>query len=122
MLSVRCNNNNMFRFGLDNFASTNIVDEDNKFLFTMEVPGVTKEEINIDIDDDILTVHVTSKKDVKDDEYLHQEIRKDIDVKRSYQLKNIDPDTLTAKLNDGILTIEASKKEPINTKKNILIE
>lgn len=121
MLSVRCNDNNMFRFGLDNFGSTDIIDSNNEYELKMEVPGVTKDNIKISLEDDILSIHIESKNETKD-EFLHQEIRKDIDVKRNYQLKDIDSDTLSAKLEDGILTIKAKRIEPKNLKKSILIE
>ena len=49
---------------------------DDAYLLTMDVPGVTKENIDVDYTDNILTVHVKKEESEKSDPTFDNEILK----------------------------------------------
>lgn len=87
-------------------------DENNKYIIEAELPGVKKEDINIDIDNGVLTLSAEtgSDKNEKSDNYVYRE-RRYGSVSRSFSLDNIDDENIKAEYKDGILTIDLPKKE-----------
>ncbi len=101
---------------------TDIEETDNAYNLSVEVPGVAKENIEISLEDNTLTINVKneSKKDSK--EYLQKE-RVFMNMSRKYYLENSDPEAIKAKLTDGILTISVGKvKSTLPEKRTISIE
>lgn len=87
-------------------------DEKSKYIIEAELPGVKKEDINIDIDNGVLTLSAEtgSDKNEKNDNYVYRE-RRYGSVSRSFSLDNIDDENIKAQYKDGILTIDLPKKE-----------
>lgn len=77
-------------------------DEDNRYIVEIEMPGVRKENIEIDLKDDVLKI-----KGVRYDN--HKKVIKSYD--KTFNLYNCDPDKIEATLNDGILTLVIDKYE-----------
>ena len=91
----------------------------------MEVPGIAKENISIELEDDVLTISVKqdNKEENKDNKYLRHEIVSTYNFSRGFQVLDADMDNVTAKLENGILTVMVKKKivEKVE-KKTISIE
>jgi HSP20 family protein len=98
---------------------------DKEYVIEAEMPGIKKEDINIHYENDHLTVSVNQEenKEEKDekDKYIHRE-RSVRSFERSIFLEAVNPDQLKAKLEDGILTITAPKKEEVVNKYLVEIE
>lgn len=90
-----------------------------------EMPGFTKDDINIELDDDKLTLSVekTEEKDESNEEekYIHKE-RRSSKMTRTMHFENIDSENIEANLNDGLLEIKLPKLNKDNSKKTIEIK
>ncbi len=97
------------------FANSNIkcdvYEENNKYVIEVELPGFKKENLNIEINDEILTISAFNEVDelnLENRNYLHQERNFGM-FERSFCLKNLNTENVEAKYNDGILSIEIIK-------------
>jgi len=103
---------------------TNILENDDNYTVTSEIPGVSKENIKIDVADNNLTIGVNKKNTNKDEKknYLVKEIS-ETSLSRSFYLDDMDENNITAKMDNGILTITVGKiKEVKPQTKRITIE
>jgi HSP20 family protein len=106
-------------FGLDSVNSFNpridISEDDNNIFIDAEIPGVKKEDINISLQDNILTIKgekKSLKEDKKDKNYFRSE-RSYGSFTRSFTLPaEVNPDKVEAKFEDGILNVSISKIHP----------
>lgn len=84
--------------------------------FALEVvaPGLKKENFNIEVDNDLLTVSSevkTEKSDEQEGKFTRREFRS-ASFKRSFKLpENVKPEEINAVYQDGILTVSLPKKE-----------
>ncbi len=112
-------------FGFNCFNGNADLEETNEgYILTMEVPGIKKENINIELEDDVLTVSVKQDNEKNNEnKYLRHEIVSTYNFSRGFQVLNADEDNVAAKLENGILTVLVKKKinEKIE-KKTISIE
>ena len=127
MIPFERHENNMFDL-FDNFERsffgnsnsltafrTDIRDEGDKFVLEAELPGFKKEEIKLDLKDNILTVSAehTENSDEKDKKgnYIRRE-RKYGSFARSFDVSGIREDGITAAYHDGVLELELPKATP----------
>ena len=113
----------LFNGMLEKDMKTNIVENDDNYIITSEIPGVLKEQVNINVEDSTLTIKV-NKQDVKEEKknYIVKE-RVEKEVSRSFYLDNMNEDEIEAKMDNGILTIKVNKLKDIKPKqKTITIE
>ena len=93
---------------------TDIRDEGDKFVMEAELPGFNKEDINIDLTDEMLTLsaeHKTeSEEKDKNGKYIRRE-RSCGSYTRSFDLSGIDSSAVTAEYKNGILTLALPKKQ-----------
>ncbi len=102
------------------------ISEDNdKYVVEAELPGFSKDEIEIRLDQDELTLTAEKKEEVDNSDssknYIHKE-RKTSKMVRRMHFNNIDGENLKANLNDGVLVIEVPKKTEVETSKKIEIQ
>lgn len=100
------------------------VSEDKEgYHLTADVPGVKKDQLTIAYDNEVLTLEVNIKDDQESEDktYLRKE-RRQMHLKRSLRLPNIDAQGIKAKLEDGILTVTVPKVAPIDTRVLIDVE
>ena len=99
---------------------TNIKEEENKYILEILVPSIKKEDINIKLDDEYLTVSIKAKED--NDKYLLKEFSFS-NISRTYYIGRVENEDIKAKLNDGVLllTIEKNNYKDLEAK-NIIIE
>ncbi|MDU3722895.1 MAG: Hsp20/alpha crystallin family protein, partial [Clostridium celatum] len=89
-----------------------------------ELPGVKKEDINIDYNNNYLTISATRNNEYeeKKDNYIRRE-RSYGSVSRGFYISNVDKNLIKAKFDNGVLNIELPKKEiSSNNNNRILIE
>lgn len=102
-----------------------IKEDNDSYKVIAEMPGFTKDDINIELDDDKLTLSVekTEEKDEsnEDEKYIHKE-RRSSKMARTMHFENIDSENIEANLNDGLLEIKLPKINKDNSKKTIEIK
>jgi HSP20 family protein len=91
----------------------NVKEYSDKYEITMTIPGINAEEIEIKLDNGVLSISYDHKDEVKeendDGELLRQEYAH-YSFSRSVSLpKNVDADSIEASSQDGILTISVGK-------------
>ncbi|NVM27918.1 MAG: Hsp20/alpha crystallin family protein [Candidatus Helarchaeota archaeon] len=101
------------------FPKLDIKEEEGNYIITAEVPGYSKEEVNIEIKNDMLTIFSEheEKKDEEKAGYIYKE-RSHRSFCRSLRIpENITHEEIKADLKDGLLTLRIPKKEPKLPKK-----
>ena len=109
--------------------AVNIKETDNGFQVEVLAPGIPKEEINIAVENETLTVSFDHKENsettTKDAKFTRREFSI-ISFKRSFHIPNelVNTEGIKASHNNGILTIELPKKQaaPVTPAKTIVIE
>lgn len=121
--------NGFFRNGLGfnngefNYLKTDIYEQDNTYYLKIEVPGIEKENIQIDYENGYLTVSVKQENIFEEaNEYIRKE-RVMSEKERTFYVGDVNEDSIKANCQNGILTITLDKKEEKkDTKKQIIIE
>lgn len=121
--------NGFFRNGLGfnngefNYLKTDIYEQDNTYYLKIEVPGIEKENIQIDYENGYLTVSVKQENILEEaNEYIRKE-RVMSEKERTFYVGDVNEDSIKANCQNGILTITLDKKEEKkDTKKQIIIE
>jgi HSP20 family molecular chaperone IbpA len=94
---------------------TNIEEKENSYEFRLEMPGLSKKDIEVSLEDGKLTVKggrtgEKSEKNGNGDKILRREIRS-TRFERSFSLGNeIDQENIKARMEDGVLTVTLAKK------------
>jgi HSP20 family protein len=103
----------------------NIKELEKEYLIELAVPGYSKKDFELNIEDDTLKIsaHKEIKKEEKEeDKLIHSEYYIE-DFERSFTLsKNVDTDKIEAAYKDGIMTVTIPKKEEVLLKKMIKIK
>ena len=114
--------------GVDQFNHTmpavNIREGEKDFTLELAVPGQKREDFNVEIDNDVLTISMESndEKTEKEGEYTRREFRY-TSFKRAFTLpETVNQDAIRADYKDGILRFTLPKKEEALPKPKRLIE
>jgi HSP20 family protein len=94
-----------------------IYESENGYKIYFDIPGVEKDDINLKLEKNILTMTAEcSKKPMTDNRLIREEI-KFHGYKRAFNLSSsVDPEKINADYENGTLTITLSKKEDKKTK------
>ena len=89
-----------------------IKENEKEYIVEAEVPGVRKEDIKLDLRDDVLTLSVEQNEIVNEEKenYLRRE-RRYGSFSRSFYVENVNNEEVSAKYNDGILKIILPKDQ-----------
>ena len=101
-----------------------IADHDDEFVVTVDVPGFTKDEIDVRVADQALRIDAEHEETTEegDEEYLRKE-RREKSLHRMVRLPEmVDDEAITATVKNGVLTINVPKAEPMDEAKRIEIE
>ena len=91
-------------------AACNISEDKENFYCEVEAPGFEKKDINISVDNGVLTVSGTHKTEKTEEKTYHLEERVTTSFKRSFSLpKKIHSERIAAKYDSGILTVTLPK-------------
>jgi HSP20 family protein len=99
------------------------ISEDEKHIYVeAEIPGVKKEEINISLEDNILTIKGEKKsQQEKEDKTYYRSERSYGTFTRSFTLpETINPDSVKANFENGILHIAMEKAKPAPKNERII--
>jgi len=105
-------------------GSVNIRETENEYLFNVSVPGFKKDDINIEINNNTLTISSEINKLNKSDEsdFTYREFYKS-SFKRSFKVPDdVDFDDIDASMEDGILNIKIKKTKIKNNKISIKVK
>lgn len=100
--------------GFDLWApNTDMVETDNEYIITVDLPGIPKEEVNISFKDNRLTISGERKKeDTEEKENYMRRERYFGSFLRSFTLPNaVKEEDIKAKYNDGVLSVTIRKAE-----------
>ena len=92
---------------------TDIKDTGDSYVIDAELPGYKKDEINVDVNDDILTISAEKHNEVNEEEkngYIRRE-RYYGSVSRSFNISEVEAAAITAKHENGVLTLTLPKKK-----------
>ncbi len=104
-----------------NKPAANIVENEDNFELILSVPGFEKEDIKIDLEDNVLTVSSEKEVDEKDVNFSRREFAYNA-FSRSFRLsKTVDLEKIKADHKNGILNIVIPKIEEAKLKKAIKI-
>ena len=100
-----------------------VQDKGNEYLIEAEMPGLSKEDIKLGLDDGKLTISVTKNESTeeKDKNYIHRE-RRSVSMSRTIHLADADASGIKAKLSDGLLKVTVPKAEKASTAIDIDVE
>lgn len=100
-----------------------VKENEREYIVEAEVPGVDKDEINIDYNNNYLTISVERKEEVHEDRenYIRKE-RKLGKTSRSFYVENVIEDQIQARYNNGILRIVLPKSEEYHRRTRIDIQ
>lgn len=92
---------------------TDVSDLGDAYKLEAELPGFNKEDININIEDERMTISVERKAESEDNKpnYLRRE-RFYGSYSRSFDLSGIDADKISASYTDGVLSLNLPKLSP----------
>ena len=99
-------------FNMEESIKTEIKEKDDSYLLKAELPGVNKEDLQLDYNDGYLTISAVQNTNFenKNDNYFGQE-RCYKQVSKSFYFDNVEKEKIQAKFQDGILGVILPKKE-----------
>ena len=101
------------------YPKVNVYEYDNKIGIVAEIPGLDKKQLNVDVEEGVLTISGDKHSTFEDDgaKVLRRELKQS-SFKRSFELGELlDGDNISATFKDGILTVAIPKVEPEKPKK-----
>lgn len=112
--------NDEFRFKT---PAANILEREKDYLVTLAVPGMSKKDFTIDLDEDILTI--SAEQNEKNEENAPKFTLKEYNFKsfkRTFTLPKdmVEKENITASYKDGELRIEIPKKEVVISKPKLI--
>lgn len=118
-------NRNLFNDFKPNLIKTDIHETDNEYIVEAELPGISKENIQVTYEDGVLTISGQQQTDTVDEDKKGKLIRSErslTSVRRQYLLENVKEDEIKASYSDGILKVTLPKDSNKEIKKSIPIE
>lgn len=101
--------------------SLDLVDHDDEYLVTVDLPGYTKADVTVKVTDH--TLHIDAEREAAEEEerdnYLRRE-RQHRSLHRQIRLpETVDTDDVSATMNNGVLTVTVPKAEPAESGRTI---
>lgn len=106
------------------YAPLDVIDEGDHYSIHAELPGFTKEQVDVQINSDGMSIRAKKESATEDKKknYLHRE-RAFASYERSIAFpEEVDPAKAEGKMNNGVLELKVPKKEPTPEKKPRKIE
>ena len=116
---------NLFNDFKSNLIKTDIHETDNEYIVEAELPGISKDNIQVTYEDGVLTISGQQQTDTVDEDIKGKLIRSErslTSVRRQYLLENVKEDEIKASYSDGILKVTLPKDSNKEIKKSIPIE
>ena len=105
------------------YPKVNVYEYDDKVSVIAEIPGISKNSLRIDVEDDVLTIKGTKhgaigKEMEKNATVLRKELKHSAFERKFTLGESLNGDAVTAKFKEGILSIDILKAEVEKTKKS----
>ena len=99
--------------------TVDIYESDDAFIATADLPGLSKKDIDVSIEDNVLTVSGERKFEKSDDEGTFRRVERSYGTfRRSFALpRSVDTAKVEAKFKDGVLTLTLPKSEVAKSRK-----
>lgn len=99
--------------------AVDVRESDDAFVFTAELPGIAKEEVEITVDDGILTLKGERRFNEDDEEKSYRRIERAYgSFSRSFKLPSaVDAERIEASFTEGVLTVAVPKAEVAKARK-----
>ncbi len=104
------------RAKIDFVPTVNTREADDAYYIEVDLPGVKKEDVSIDVNENVITISGERKveEERKDDEFYRVESVYG-KFERSFTLPDdVDTDNIEAKMNDGVLTVKIPKVQVVD--------
>ena len=93
---------------------TDVKEEDGNYTLEIELPGFSKENINLELDNGYLTISAKMVEAKEDDKKKYIRRERSYCSKRSYYVgDNVLEDDIKAKFNNGVLSVTLPKEKPV---------
>lgn len=105
------------------FPKVDLINKDNEIIVKAELPGVKKEDLEVSLTDNMLTIKSTTQQEKKEEEgeYYRREISYG-EFQRTLRLPEfVDSNKIKSSFKDGVLMMNIAKEKPTK-KHNIKIE
>ncbi|MCE2153947.1 Hsp20 family protein [Streptococcus thermophilus] len=110
---------NLFNDYKPNLIKTDIHETDNEYVVEAELPGIPKEDIQVNYENGVLTI--SGQRQIDAGKLIRNE-RSLTSVRRQYLLENVKEDEIKASYSDGILKVTLPKDSNKEIKTSIPIE
>ena len=104
------------------YPKVNVYEYDDKVGIVAEIPGLNKKQLNVDVEDGVLTISGDKHSTFEDDgaKVIRRELKQS-SFKRSFELgEQLDGDNIVANFKDGVLSVSIPKIEPEKPKKTFV--
>jgi len=90
-----------------------VLEGEKDFLIRLDLPGVDRESLNLNLEDQVLTIMAERELQAPEGYQTHRkELPGKVTMKRSFNLgSEIDAENISAKLENGILTVTLAKSD-----------
>jgi HSP20 family protein len=96
--------------------STDIYEEESKYVLRTDVPGVDKDGLSVSIENNVLEIEGRTNRELFD--LNESENTPDYTYRRTFKLnQEIDSSNINAHLENGVLTLELAKSEALKPRK-----
>jgi HSP20 family protein len=94
-----------------NDTKVNISEDENSYGISLALPGYNKEDLNIELNDGLITISSKSEKsnEEKTDKYIRKEFTKSSFEKSFHLPEDVNDDNVEASMENGVLTITLNK-------------
>lgn len=106
-----------FRNFSGSFPAVNVAEDDTQFSLELPAPGFTKDEIDLSVNEDVLTISGEKKSETKEEtkKYSRREFTKQ-SFQRNFTLpENVDQEKIGATFENGVLLVNLPKKEVVSS-------
>ena len=104
------------------YPKVNVYEYDDKVGIVAEIPGLDKKQLNVEVEEGVLTISGDKHSTFDDDgaKVLRRELKQS-SFKRSFELgEQLDGDNINASFKDGVLSVSIPKIEPEKPKKTLV--
>jgi HSP20 family protein len=93
-------------------------EEDHRFVVEAEMPGFTKDQVEISLEDGVLSIAAERSADALSEGRHHVHERRHTRVARKFTLpQSVDPGAVEASLEHGVLTLTIGKREEVKARR-----
>ena len=120
-------NNDMMACAKNTAPAVNVKEDENAYTMEVAAPGIKKEYCRVNINDDgNLNIAIENKMEYKEEDKKQHYLRREFsytNYQQNYSLpEDVDKDQISAKVDNGILTVVLPKMKKEETKVSRMIE